>query len=172
MTCIVAIADGENVYMCADRGISDDDIITSMSVPKIALNGPYLIGYSDSPGTGQLVQYLTLPTPPNRNLDKFMRTTFVSALRKALNESGVDLKDSAHASLLIGVNGLLFAVDTSDWQVIRCDYMSIGSGSSIALGSLYTTASWKSPEKRAITAVSAAIELSPSCKGPIDNLVI
>lgn len=172
MTCIVAIADGDSVVMCADRGISDDDIITSMSVPKISQNGQYLIGYSDSPGTGQLVQYMTLPTPPNKNLDKFMRTTFATSIRKQLNESGVDLKDNAHASLLIGVNGLLFAMDTNDWQVIRCDYMSIGSGSSIALGSLYTTSTWKSAEKRAITAVSAAIELSPSCKGPIDTLVI
>jgi hypothetical protein len=115
---------------------------------------------------------MTLPTPPNKNLDKFMRTTFTTTLRKQLNESGVDLKDNAHASLLVGVNGLLFAIDSSDWQVIRCDYMSIGSGSSIALGSLYTTSTWKSAEKRAITAVSAAIELSPSCKGPIDTLVI
>ena len=170
MTCIVAIADGDNVYMCADRGISDDDVITSMAVPKIKQNGQYLIGYSDSPGTGQLVQYLTLPTAPTKNLDKFMRTTFVSALRKALIETGVDLKEGAHASLLMGIHGQLFALDTSDWQVIPCEYMAIGSGSSIAMGSLYTTQTWKSAEKRAYTAVSAAIELSPSCKGPIDSL--
>jgi hypothetical protein len=48
--------------------------------------------------------------------------------------------------------------------------MSIGSGASIAMGSLYTTQSWKSAEKRAYTAVSAAIELSPTCQGPIDIL--
>ena len=172
MTCIVAISDGENVFMASDRGLSDDDVITSMSAPKIRQNDKYLIGYADSPGTGQLLHWITLPTPPRRNVEKFMRTTFVTAVRKQLVESGVDLKDSAHASFLIGVSGQLFFVDTEDWQVSECEYMSIGSGSSIAMGSLYTTQTWKSAEKRAVTAVSAAIELSPSCKGPIDSLYI
>lgn len=172
MTCIVGIVDKENevVYMAADRGISDDDVIVSMSTPKIKQNGLYLIGYADSPGTGQLLHWITLPTPPKRNLDKFMRTTFAMAVRKALIDSGVDLKDSAHASFLIGVNGSLFSMDTEDWQVIEVDYMSIGSGSSIAMGSLYTTETWKSAEKRALVAVNAAVALSPSCQGPVDIL--
>ena len=156
--------------MASDRGLSDDDVITSMSAPKIRINDKYLIGYADSPGTGQLIHWITLPTPPRRNVEKFMRTTWVSAVRKALADSGVDLKEGAHASFLVGVSGQLFFVDTQDWQVTECEYMSIGSGSSIAMGSLYTTQTWKSAEKRAFTAVSAAIELSPSCKGPVDSL--
>ena len=172
MTCIVGIAHDGEVFLASDRGLSDDDIITSMSAPKIRQNDKYLIGYADSPGTGQLLHWITLPTPPRNNVEKFMRTTFVNAVRKQLNDSGVDLKDGAHASFLIGVSGQLFFVDTTDWQVTECDYMSIGSGASIAMGSLYTTQSWKSAEKRAITAVSAAIELSPSCMGPVDVLSI
>lgn len=172
MTCIVGIAHDGEVYLASDRGLSDDDIITSMSAPKVRQNDKYLIGYADSPGTGQLLHWITLPTPPRNNVEKFMRTTFVNAVRKQLNDSGVDLKDGAHASFLIGVSGQLFFVDTTDWQVTECDYMSIGSGASIAMGSLYTTQSWKSAEKRAITAVSAAIELSPSCMGPVDVLSI
>jgi ATP-dependent protease HslVU (ClpYQ) peptidase subunit len=170
MTCIVAISDGSNVYMASERGLSDDDVITAMSAPKIRQNYKYIIGYADSPGTGQLLHWMALPTPPRSTVEKFMRTTWVNAVRKALNDSGVDLKDNAHASFLVGVSGQLFFVDTVDWQVSECEYMAIGSGSSIALGSLYTTATWKSPEKRAYTAVSAAIELSPSCKGPIDSI--
>jgi ATP-dependent protease HslVU (ClpYQ) peptidase subunit len=172
VTCIVGIQHNGSVILSSDRGLSDDDIITSMSAPKIRLNDSYLIGYADSVGTGQLLHWITLPTPPKRNVEKFMRTTFVSSVRKQLNDSGVDLKENAHASFLIGVSGQLFFVDTTDWQVTECEYMAIGSGASIAMGSLYTTQSWKSPEKRAYTAVSAAIELSPSCMGPIDTLVI
>jgi len=172
MTCIVGIAHDGEVFLASDRGLSDDDIITSMSAPKIRQNDKYLIGYADSPGTGQLLHWITLPTPPRNNVEKFMRTTFVNAVRKQLNDSGVDLKDGAHASFLIGVSGQLFFVDTTDWQVTECDYMSIGSGASIAMGSLYTTQTWKSAEKRAFTAVSAAIELSPSCMGPVDVLNI
>lgn len=172
MTCIVGIRHEDSVYLASDRGLSDDDIITSMSAPKIRINDKYLIGYADSPGTGQLLHWITLPTPPRRNVEKFMRTTFISSVRKQLMDSGVDLKDGGHASFLIGVSGQLFFMDTTDWQVTECEYMSIGSGSSIAMGSLYTTSTWKSPEKRAYTAVSAAIELSPSCQGPIDTLAI
>lgn len=172
MTCIVGIRHEDSVYLASDRGLSDDDIITSMSAPKIRQNDKYLIGYADSPGTGQLLHWITLPTPPKRNVEKFMRTTFITSVRKQLIDSGVDLKDGGHASFLIGVSGQLFFMDTTDWQVTECEYMSIGSGSSIAMGSLYTTSTWKSPEKRAYTAVSAAIELSPSCMGPIDTLSI
>ena len=172
MTIIVGITNGDNVFMSSDRGLSDDDVIVSMSSPKIKQNGLYLIGYADSPGTGQLLHHITLPTPPKRNCEKFMRTTFSNSVRKHLADSGVDLKENAHASFLIGVSGELFFMDTTDWQVTLCEYMAIGSGSSIAMGSLYTTQTWKSAEKRAFTAVSAAIELSPNCKGPIDSLWI
>jgi hypothetical protein len=86
--------------MAAERGLSDDDVITAMSVPKIRQNDKYLIGYADSPGTGQLLHWIALPTPPRTNVEKFMRTTWVNAVRKSLVDSGVDLKDNAHASFL------------------------------------------------------------------------
>jgi ATP-dependent protease HslVU (ClpYQ) peptidase subunit len=172
MTVIVGLLDNGVVHLCADRGISDDDIIVSMSAPKIRQNGAYIIGYADCPGTGQLLHHMTLPTPPKRNTEKFMKTTFVTAVRKALVDSGVDLKENAHASFLIGVSSELYLMDTSDWQVLPLEYMAIGSGSAIAMGSLYTTAVWKSAEKRVKTAVSAAIELSPGCRGPLDYLAV
>ena len=172
MTVIVGLLDDNGVHLCSDRGISDDDIVVSMSTAKIRQNGPYIIGYADSPGTGQLLHYMTLPTPPKNNVEKFMRTTFISAVRKALVDSGVDLKENAHASVLIGVSKELYLMDTSDWQVLPVSYMAIGSGASIAMGSLYTTATWKSAEKRVKVAVSAAIDLSPSCSGPLDYLVV
>lgn len=172
MTCIVGIRHGDSVHLASDRGLSDDDVIISMTSSKIKQNDKYIIGYADSPGTGQLLHWITLPTPPKRNVEKFMRTTFISSIRKQLNDSGVDLKDNAHASFLVGVSGQLFFIDTTDWQVTECEYMAIGSGASIAMGSLYTTSTWKSAEKRAITAVSAAIQLSPTCMGPIDTLSI
>ena len=171
MTVIVGLVDNDIIHLCSDRGLSDDDIIVSMSTPKIRQNGAYLIGYADCPGTGQLLHHMTLPTPPKKNVEKFMRMTFVPAVRKALVDSGVDLKENAHASFLIGVSGELYLMDTNDWQVLPVSYMAIGSGASVAMGSLYTTEIWKSAERRVKTAVSAAIELSPSCRGPIDYLV-
>lgn len=170
MTCIVGIRTDDGVFMAADRGLSDDDVIVSIMSPKIRQNGPYIIGYADAPGTGQAMHYITLPTPPKTNLDKFMHTTFLQAVKKALIASGVDLKNDGHASFLVGVGNGLFYMDTSDWQVTECDYLAIGSGAGIAMGSLYTTETWKSPEKRAMVAVKAAVQLSPSCREPIDTL--
>lgn len=171
MTCIVGIVDKENevVYMAADRGAGDDSFIQSMNTSKIKMNGPYLIGYAGAPGTGQLMQYITLPTPPKKNLEKFMNTTFRNAVKKAYAESGINVKED-DADILIGINGELFFFNPSDFQILAFNYTSIGSGSPIAMGSLHTTETWKSAEKRAYVAVGAAIAISSTCQGPVDLL--
>jgi ATP-dependent protease HslVU (ClpYQ) peptidase subunit len=52
------------------------------------------------------------------------------------------------------------------------DYLAMGSGGDIALGSLYSTQKQKDARKRSVLAVNAAINHSMSCKGPIDILSI
>jgi ATP-dependent protease HslVU (ClpYQ) peptidase subunit len=52
------------------------------------------------------------------------------------------------------------------------DYLAMGSGGDLALGSLYSTKNYKDPRKRVNLAVQAAINHSTSCKGPIDILSI
>lgn len=172
MTCIVGIKHDDGVILASDRAMGDDDFIMSISTPKVRQNGLYVIGYAGAIGTGQLVQYITLPTPPKNNIEKFMKTTFCTAIRKAFIESGVDMKENGDADLLVGVGSSLFYISPLDYQVVPYDYVSIGTGAPIAMGSLYTTATWKSPYKRAYTAVAAAIELSPTCRGPIDVIEI
>ena len=169
MTCIVGIVDKEyeTVYLAADRGTSDGGIIQAMMSPKIVKNGPYVIGYAGYPGPGQLMQVSTLPTPPKRNLNKFMRTTFVNSVKKMMIDNSLDFRQD-DADMLIGVSDSLFFYSPLDHQIVEYEYTSIGSGAEIAMGSLYTTQTWKSSEKRAYTAVAAAVALSPSCCGPID----
>lgn len=171
MTCIVGIVDKENevVYMATDSAAGDDSFIQPMNTSKIKMNGPYLIGYAGAPGTGQLIQYITLPTPPKKNLEKFMNTTFRNAVKKAYLDSAINVKED-DADILIGVNGELFFFNPSDFQMLSFDYTAIGSGSPIAMGSLHTTETWKSAEKRAIVAVGAAIAYSSTCMGPINVL--
>jgi ATP-dependent protease HslVU (ClpYQ) peptidase subunit len=52
------------------------------------------------------------------------------------------------------------------------DYLTMGSGGDLALGSLYSTQKQKDGRKRVMQALNAAISHSPSCKGPIDILSI
>lgn len=177
MTCIVGIVDSLNtprrVYMAADSGASDESIMTPIMDPKIQRNGKYLIGYAGETGLGQLLHSIDLPDPnvQNKDLLRFMRTKFALCYKNAINlyspsTSPADDKDGG-LTALIAVRGRLFEFNSEDFQFNEYLEGAIGSGSHLAFGSLYTTRGYKDINKRLRIAVSAAIEYSPSCSGPI-----
>ena len=178
MTCIVGIVDNlstpRKVYMAADSGASDESIMISIIDPKIQRNGKYLIGYAGETGLGQLLHSIDLPDPINvsgKELTKFLRTKFCLAFKNAINlyspsSSPADDKDGGILAL-IAVRGRLFEFDSSDFQLNEITEGAIGSGGTIAFGSLYTPRGYKDINKRLRIAVNSAIEYSPSCKGPI-----
>jgi hypothetical protein len=178
MTCIVGIVDNlstpRKVYMAADSGASDDSIILPIMDPKIQRNGKYLIGYAGETGLGQLLHSIDLPDPAGYNgkeLTRFLRTKFCQVYKNAINiyspsTSPADDKDGGVLAL-IAVKGRLFEFDSTDFQLNEITEGAIGSGGTIAFGSLYTTRGYKDINKRLRIAVESAIEYSPSCKGPI-----
>lgn len=178
MTCIVGIVDNlstpRRVYMAADSGASDESIMISIMDPKIQKNGKYLIGYAGETGLGQLLHSIDLPDPinvSNKDLTKFLRTKFCMAFKNAINlyspsTSPADDKEGGVLAL-IGVRGRLFEFDSTDFQLNEITEGAIGSGGTIAFGSLFTTRGYKDINKRLRIAVNSAIEYSPSCKGPI-----
>ena len=171
MTCIVGIKDETSVVLIGDRGASDSDSIVSMTTPKIwQVSENMIAGYAGSGGLGQMIQFMDWPKYDGNNAMKWLRATLVPAIIEAREKMAG--KDEEEASLLIGINinePLLFEIDTSDYSIFPFNYTSIGSGGPIALGSLYT--SEVDTLDRGILAVLAAIEHSPSCKGPIDSLI-
>ena len=178
MTCIVGIVDNlstpRKVYMAADSGASDESIMISIIDPKIQRNGKYLIGYAGETGLGQLLHSIDLPDPtniPNKELTKFLRTKFCLAFKNAMNlyspsSSPDDSKDGGILAL-IAVRGRLFEFDSTDFQLNEMTECAIGSGGTIAFGSLFTTRGYKDINKRLRIAVEASINYSPSCMGPI-----
>jgi len=98
-----------------------------------------------------------------------LRTTIVEELKKHYENLGRDHEDNA-ADWLIGCKGRLFELSSGDWGIVEVQESSIGSGNSIALGSLYTTKQFDvaAPDTRIKWALDAAIELSPTCIGPVD----
>ena len=175
MTVIAALISDGIVYMGGDRGMGDESYITSPLTPKIAHNGSYLIGYANSRGTGQILHYIDLPTPDKKNLDKFMRTTFVKAIKREYYEYGVDIYDDnkGAADFLVGVNGRLFEISTNDWMVNEYDdYVATGSGGAFAIASLHTSSNWTNPERRIEKALECAARFSPTCSYPFDILYI
>lgn len=172
VTCIVGIARDGVVYMGGDRGASDDNVILSMSRPKVVQINNYLIGYAGSQGIGQLAHMIDLP-PVGKNIEKTLRTTFVKSLKAAIEEYGnaSNVDDNA-TDWLVGIEGRLFEISSVDWQVCEFSESAIGSGGPIALGSLHTSQTWKDQEKRIRYSLQAAVDISTTCSGPIDILHI
>ena len=62
------------------HGLSEQD-------SKVFKTGAYLVGCSESVQLMQILRYnAELPAPPEDDLDRFMATTFVENVRKALDE--------------------------------------------------------------------------------------
>ena len=171
MTCIVGIASEGVVYIGGDRGLSDNDSILSMPRPKVVRCGEYLIGYAGSLGVGQLLQMTDLPVP-GKNPEKTLRTTFTKAFKDSLEEYGPTISEENDTDFLIGVNGKLYEYSVADWSVAEVEYSAVGSGSPIALGSLYTSHTYKDIPRRIKIALEAACTLSPTCQLPIDIYTI
>jgi 20S proteasome alpha/beta subunit len=171
MTVLVGMVHNGNVYIGADRGASDESLILPLKQPKIARVGQYIIGYSGNIGVGQLAQCIDLPSIDYKSIKKHLRTTFVKAYKDAIDEYGVYDKDDT-SNILIGIKGRLFEMDTADFQVSEFDMTAVGSGAHFALGSLYTTNTWKDPIKRITKAIEVACELSPGCRLPMDIEVL
>lgn len=174
MTCIVGISNGDNVYIGGDRGISNNDNILSLCRPKVAKNGEYIIGYAGSQGVGQLAHIMTTPVI-GKDIEKTLRTSFIKSLKTIIDEFGPsNLTESEnHTDFLVGCKGRLFEISTNDWSVSELEYSAVGSGSNIALGSIYTTSLYDlSIKERVQIALDSAIALSPTCQAPIDILYI
>lgn len=171
MTCIVGITNGFNVYMGGERSASDGESIISMSRPKIHVREDWIFGYAGNIGTGQLLEMIPLPIVGEDDDPYFLlRLQVVEDLKKAIDSFGDDESDDT--DFLIGCKGRLFEFSTDGWGVVEVFETSIGTGTSYALGSLYTSIGETDPERRIELALGAAITYSPTCQGPWDILKI
>lgn len=175
MTCIVAIADGNNVYIGGDRGHSDSSCIASSTRPKISKHGEYLMGYAGNAGIGQMVEYLfKFPAITNNDINKHMMTVFMPALRKFCTDNGYEPdKEENEADFIIAVRGRVYEINTGHMYCTEYDEIATGSGMGYAFGSMHTTKKADLPAKNRVElALEAAIHYSPSCQSPIDILYI
>lgn len=173
MTAIVGIAERGQVWMGSDSaGVSGSGfVLTVRTSPKVFRVGPYIMGYTDSFRMGQVLQHgMKPPTPPRRgDLERFLVTEWVDALRAALKAAGwATTRDGQEGAglFLLGVRGRLFYIG-SDYQVGESadGYDAVGCGSEPARGSLFATAGAK-PETRILTALKAAQRFSAGVRGP------
>lgn len=171
MTCIVGIVDDEFTYIGGERGVSDNETILSMSTPKVYSRDGWVYGYAGTIGIGQLLNLIPL-TSAIDDIFVYIRLYIVEELKKAI-ESYSNSPAEHDTSWLIGREGRLFELHSSDWSVIEVKESAIGGGSQIAFGSLYTSSIYiedNTPIDRLGMSLGAAITYSPSCQGPIDIL--
>ena len=173
MTVVAGIKTEKSVYLFADASASDGDTILSMTTPKIWKASDNIIcGYAGSAGLGQLLQFMEWPKFADGNVLRWLRVVLAPAFMEAREKMGG--KDEEEASILLGIKELhspnpdthLFEMQTSDYSFFPFEYSAIGTGAPQALGSLYTT-KHLDVMQRGVLSVEAAVEHSPSCKGPV-----
>jgi len=165
MTAIVGVVHDGVVHIGGDSAGVGEWTITIRADAKVFVNGPYVMGFTGSFRMGQLLRYALEPPIPSGDLDAFMTTTFIDAVRECLRTGGWMSKENERedgGTFLVGVSGRLFRIG-SDFQVGESadGYDAVGSGEELALGALHATArSRMSPRKRIEVALSAAEHFS------------
>lgn len=179
MTCIVGIAQDGKVYMGGDSAMTDDSTRVSMLMPKVFIRGEYIIGYAGNARFGKILQhnikYPSIPANVNNSekLDAFVNGILIKEIKSQMNTLNLEKEEKEEFSVLLGIRGHIFEFQ-QDWAIyeLLANYNAIGSGGLVAMGSLYTTEAWKSPEKRVRVALEAAARYCPSVGEPLDILSI
>jgi hypothetical protein len=174
MTCIVGLVEGDRVWMGGDSAALTGYDLFVRAEQKIFKNGPMLMGVCGSRRMAQLLRYaLTIPDhDPCVDIDKYLATTFMDAVRECLKTHGCGEKDKdaeqapGNSAFLVGYRGQLRAV-FSDYQThIPADvYESVGCGGQIAKGALFATDHLNGAE-RVLKALAAAERCSAGVRGP------
>ncbi|MET7479411.1 hypothetical protein ABZT17_34320 [Streptomyces sp. NPDC005648] len=171
MTVIVGLVHHKRVHLAGDSAGIAGYQLTIRRDPKVFTNGPYVFGFTTSFRMGQLLHHAFNAPHPEGNLDKFMATKFIDAVRTCLKDGGFARKDSeqeAAGTFLVGARGRLFVI-AGDYQVAEpADrYAAVGCGEEFALGALHATAQLGlGPRERLDAALHAADHHSAGVAAP------
>ncbi|MDH6435597.1 ATP-dependent protease HslVU (ClpYQ) peptidase subunit [Streptomyces sp. SAI-144] len=171
MTVIVGLVHRKRVHLAGDSAGVGGYQLTIRRDPKVFTNGPYVFGFTTSFRMGQLLHHAFQPPHPEGDLNRFMATTFINAVRTCLKDGGWARKDAEQeqaGNFLVGIHGRLFAIE-SDYQVAEPSdrYAAVGCGEELALGALHATGSLDlTPRQRLTAALRAADHHSAGVAAP------
>jgi ATP-dependent protease HslVU (ClpYQ) peptidase subunit len=171
MTCIVGFVEGGGVWIGGDSAGVSGLSLTVRADQKVFRNDGMLFGFTSSFRMGQLLRYaLKVPDhDPRVDVEKYMATYFIDAVRECLKTHGFASKDKETeqgGTFLVGFKGRLFAIH-DDYQVASTadGYDAVGSGCAIACGALFASKS-VAGRARAELALTAAERHSAGVRGP------
>lgn len=172
MTCIAGLIENGNIWIGSDSAAVGNLQLTRRADTKVFSNGPFIMGFTTSFRMGQILQYAFSPPerPENCDVDEFMRTHFINAVRSCLKKDGfATVSDGREegGTFLVSYEKRLFQVE-DDFQVAESMYpfMACGCGSDLALGSLFSTQEVYDPKSRILLALKAAEEFSSGVRSP------
>lgn len=180
MTCIIILKHAAKIYIGGDAAINSSDSWlqpTSMH-PKIWKDGSILIGVGGKQRISQLMQLFKAPAIVGdafEYLQNVYLPTMISYLDgdrviKTNNEDGMISMD---ATILMGLLGRLFKIDSSFAITEYPEYAAIGANNEVALGSLYSSGNHGAhPENRINEALHAVLDHCASVKEPFTMLEI
>jgi len=174
MSCIVGLIHKKKVYLgCDGVASTEDGDRHPINATKIFRRGSYLFGFAGSIRTGQIIQRSSYKLP--RNI-----WGWPDIIREQITERGAMIRSEGQvevqsSNFIIASKGKLYEL-LSDFQINEVNkegYTSIGAGSSIALGSLFTSKDFDlTPEQKVYLALNAATEFLTSCGPPYTIEVI
>lgn len=178
MTCIVGIIDKDGITMAADSDSVAGNVVRPRADKKLFHIQPQygetmMVGFTSSYRMGQLLRFWRPPSKGRSEVETYMFTTFIDALRKHLKEGGwskVENNTEQGGTFLVAFHHQLFVVH-NDFQIEMpgLPYAAVGSGEEVALGSLYSTQDGiLSTEARAVLAVEAASRFITTVGGDVD----
>ena len=181
MTCIAGIVEEGKIYMGADSCVTIGNIIAIKRYPKIWQKSNMLFGTSGSCRTTDLLKFsLTIPKHPSDIDDiTYITTLLLNDVQKCLID-GIEsstttngVAETNNSVALVGYNGNLYEIDP-DYSImtVKDNYMAIGCGKDLALGSLHTSTGNRNPLERLKMALEAAAYNSWGVEPPFDYLTL
>jgi len=171
MTCIVGLVHGAKVYIGGDSAGVGGYSLTVRADRKVFRNGDFVMGFTTSFRMGQLLRHALVPPKryPDADIDKFMVTDFVNAVRDCLKSGGYAERhnEAEHGGVfLVGYAGRLFRIDR-DYQVGEAadGFDAVGCGHELAQGAMYANRTGE-PLERLRVALEAAERFSAGVRGP------
>lgn len=191
MTCIVGVAIDGEVYIGADSVGATSSKKNTYEKPKVFHNDDFIIGYTSSFRMGQILEFSWEPPVREYNKEgtefkiqddyKYLVKKVVPSIQKAFEDNGYDKKtndgESKGGEFILGYNGNVYVVQ-NDFSVLQPsdNYISVGSGLHVALGSLASTEYWFGDntivEERIRLAIETAEKYIPTVQGPVHIKVL
>lgn len=160
MTCIVALKNGEGVFLAGDRRGSNGYTYTRWGA-KVFKVGKFAFGYTTSFRMGQLLQYHWNPPKLKEDQDiaQYLYVDVLNSIKKLFSDDRFDQKGNEGGTFIMAYSGMVFTIQEDYGMNEVLDYASVGCGSDEAEAVLYALDKIASPlgsEERITLAIEAA----------------